>query len=427
MTVFLRKYDKVFKNMLMTSSKRRTQLKWYTYILVFCMTEAFACYGHTPIRVYSVTFFAFFAFVISILFEVILILESRGKISINRTYYITVPMFCLVVAEMFNTSHIAPNQSFVLTLTEAYPYLLVCAAIHVLDVLVCNQKGLNWFLDTIEKGCATMSAIACVAYVLYPKVKLFIPATELTRNGLPRLFYGGAIITSMGCLISLSKIRDHRHSTKLSYFNIVFALVKIGLIEQGRSALLYLLFTIIYCMFDTKRSHKIARVLFRVAIVVGIVLSVFGDLFSTTIASWSSSDFGILARMNGLQFFIEKFYEYPILGMGFITSSQSQDSISYALLNSANGYHFSRNDVGLIGLLNMMGIIGVSWYILVVANMWKKARKIMNDFNDNLPLLLVVYTMITSVNLIATDLQRILWIPITLTIVTKWNIEDKSN
>ena len=151
-------------------------------------------------------------------------------------------------------------------------------------------------------------------------------------------------------------------------------------------------------------------------------LLIIGFLFAdgeTLLAALADLDAGLQARMNGIRFFVEKLKDYPLFGMGFITTSGNLDPVSYSLLCSPSGYRFDRSDVGIFGVVNMFGILGVFWYGAFLCRIGANAKKITRTSGLIHGRLILWYLIITSLNLIVMTMQMSMMIALTVVLTDK--------
>lgn len=408
------------RNDIKNNQRNNWALTNYLFCIIFFSSYFFGLYGYLNISIYRETLALSGILIVSVLFLIVSLFYSKGILNIQKnTRGWLVFTLAIIMAELVVTSRVATSQPFVLTLAEAYPYLLIVIVYFVLRLLIRSREDILVFLNVIEVASLVIAIFALLQFLLYPNVIIFTLDNLTIRNNLPRIFLGGNIVPVFGTLISFAKIVSKKNDHRISIVNLVLEIIKLAVIEQQRGALLILFALMIFIVF-TYISNKYIRVLLyslvTVAVIVIALLSDVSTLINSTFRF--DNDFSLDARTESIRFFCEKAKQYPMLGMGFITSSKNQDPISYAILNNQRGYHCQRSDVGIFGLLNMWGIIGVFWYLMFLKKIFYYYKKCEEEWRD-LVNVLFVFTFLSSFNLIIADMQRVLLMPLFLIVAEK--------
>lgn len=396
-------------------------LSHYLFFTIMFSTYFFGLYGYLNTGIYRDTLASFGMLAISLIYLAVCLFLNHGILVLNSSSSMWLSWtFIMIAIELGVTKKVAPNQSFLLTTTEAYPYLLIIIVYFVLYFLVQTEENLIRLLDICETASAVIALFSLIQFFLYPRIILFTLDNVTIRNGMPRIFLGGSTLPIFGTLISLERLaaKSKKHHY-LSPLNMILELIKFGIVEQQRGIFTILLICIVLIVARNIQSGPIKAILWMF-VLSATIYSIFDQDIGNRLSSLFGfqNDFSLSARTSSIQFFLKKAREYPFLGMGFITSSKNQDPISYALLNNTNGYHCQRSDVGILGLLNMWGIIGVLWYIAYLRKLYVNYKNSTNQWKT-LNYLLFIYTFFSSWTLIITDVQRLVLVPLFLVISEK--------
>lgn len=394
-------------------------LKLYTFLFLTCFTLFWGLYKRTGLGLFSYMAADFVLFMVAAVFTVALMIQNGGRVRLKHGCGLFVSLFLLVVAGILHTGAVATEQPLYLTLSEAFPYISVCLEAFVLSRLIRSKRDLNWFMDAVEAASIIIAVFSILQFALYPSVIIF-PTDELPlRNGLPRLFIGGGSILSIGALISMGNLFSNRDRKGRSFLNLVLVIVTLILVRQARSNTICLIFVLLAGVLSVSNIPKPVRYTVCAGMVGLVVVGLLYDNGSSVITLVTEADTGIQARMNGIRFFLDRFVDYPVLGMGFITTSGNIDPVSYRLLCSPSGYRYDRSDVGIIGLLNMMGILGVIWYAAFLQRIGRNARSVRAINGQIHGKLIFWYLLMTSANLIVMTMQMSMMIALTVVMIDK--------
>lgn len=400
----------------MASSKL---LKVFTIIYVFCATEFMGLYGALGIPLYSVTVSHACCFALAIIFAILMIIREDYKILINKKeYYFVFALLLISVIELWTTKKVADSYSIVLIITEAFPYMAVSIEFFVFTKMVKTENDLVWLELVLEKASFILNIMAIVQFIAYPAITFLPINSALFRNGLPRIYVGGEVVTTLGMLISVCAVLQRKHR-KISYLNLFAFFVVRLIVTQARSATLVLIAIILIGTVYVSKSLRNMKTLIQLLLgLIVICFLMFGDIQQTSMSLYKN-DYSFMVRFDGIAFFWEKFLEYPIWGMGFISLTEDKNSLAYSLLSNDRGYRYNRSDVGFFGFLNMFGIVGAIWFAFLLNDIRKKGKVIFNNSKDIFGTIVFWYLLVTSINLIVTDFQRIGLLPILLLMINK--------
>ena len=100
--------------------------------------------------------------------------------------------------------------------------------------------------------------MAIVQFIVYPWITFLPINSALFRNGLPRIYVGGEVVTTIGMLISLCAVLQRKHR-KIAYLNLTAILVVRLIVTQGRSATLVLLAMMLIGVVNVYKPMKYVK------------------------------------------------------------------------------------------------------------------------------------------------------------------------
>ena len=396
-----------------------TPLKVYTFLFLTCFTLFWGLYKWMGLGLFSYMAADFALFTVAAVFSIAIVLQNGGQFVLHKGSLLFVALFVLVWVEIFRTGTVAVTQPVYLTLSEAFPYISVCLEAFVLSRLIRSKEDLNWFMGALEAASILIACFSILQFILFPHIIIFPTDPLPLRNGLHRIYVGGGSILSIGALISVGNLLSTREKKGIALLNIILVFVTLALVRQARSNTAYLLFVFLAGILAASNIPKAVRWVIYVGMGGLLIIGFIYADGAEWVASFAQSDDGIRARMTGIRFFLEKFKEYPLFGMGFITTSGNLDPVSYGLLCSPSGYRFDRSDVGIIGVLNLFGILGVVWYGAFLYRIGGNALALSRSKGQLHGKLILWYLVVTSVNLIVMTMQMSMMIALTVVLTDK--------
>ena len=400
-------------------SSKNTALKLYTFLFLTCFTLFWGQYQRFGLGLFSYMAADFALFLVAAVFSALIILQNGGRFYLDRGSKLFAGLFLLTCVEVLHTRNVAATQPLYLTLSEAFPYISVCLEAFALSRLIRRKEDLDRFMDAIEAASILIACFSILQFAVYPEIIIFPTNSLPLRNGLNRIYIGGGSVLSMGWLISVGNLFSRRKGKIISLVNCILVFVTLALVRQARSNTVCLLIVLLAGLLEVSNIPKTARPILFVTItgvLAGVMIFAVGE---TPIAALIRNDAGFRARLQGLEFFMDKFKEYPVLGMGFITTSGNLDPVSYSLLCSSSGYRFDRSDLGIVGVLNMFGLLGIVWYAAFLHRIGKNAKQIRQSNGMIHGKLILWYLIVTSVNLIVMTMQMSMMIALTVVLTDK--------
>lgn len=222
-----------------------------------------------------------------------------------------------------------------------------------------------------------------------------------------------AIIISFGLIIRSAAIR----SKIFPFFVFLLCLYDLIFIQKTRVALICTVVSCIFMIFIKFRKHAIKLFIVLLMLLGGYYFVSNTEIYQQYLGSYTNVDqsASTTIRAEEQSYYLNQFYEHPFIGMGFV-SGYPNDS-TYNILRGGGGY-FYREDVGVIGLINMLGLIGLMWFFLMfikICVLLYSSRKHIDNHYELVGVL--VFFILTSSTLIVTDPQRIIALPIFLSVL----------
>ncbi|WP_157243775.1 hypothetical protein [Paenibacillus jilunlii] len=152
-------------------------------------------------------------------------------------------------------------------------------------------------------------------------------------------------------------------------------------------------------------------------ILVPVIFLMANDSLSKFFSSFMTGDrvSSTLIRSQEILFYSRQIFSNGIIGRGFIDIS----SPDYVLLNHGPFGTYNTSDIGIIGFLSIYGLCGGLFLVFTIR---KIIRTLKNNKENALQLksieliTLCPYFLLVSLTLFYTDIQRLIYLPIILTI-----------
>lgn len=297
--------------------------------------------------------------------------SSRRYIAFFFLYYV----FELLLSAIEN------EQGIINALIASDFYLMLL--FYFFSMYFIEKRSLNKFYHIII--CVSMANIA-VCWIQYILAKFGVFFTQIDtssmRFGNIRIGALSETITSLGIFLCFSRFLNEQEKRKWRYF-AGFALGMLGhlIVSKGRMSLLALFSGC--CIYVLDKYKKYAKKIIAVIVVIIILAIAFlnssiGKIYLNSLTD-VETDTGSI-RTREIAYYNDQTKESPIFGVGFIRDIGDQAS------NKMKGpaHQYSRTDVGIWGLANAIGYIGVIWYVLLTRSLLKKLCYIGRyDRNDN--------------------------------------------
>ena len=391
----------------------------YIILIAICMTNFLGFYKYLPLgtTLFSTDFQHLCILVVSLFFFLIICLEEK-KVSISkgRYWYLIISMICLVLIEIV-WSYERYHQPIFSVVKEGIYYIVPLFAFLV------YLKTKNIYKIEVEEICNILvklsiiaSLIAIIAFILY--TYMGINLLQLADKEVSNFRYGtirfgvGGMIVLLSMIISLTKVLDKVYK-RIDIVNLILASIQLIVINKTRTRLIYMIMLVCIILIMSKQVSKIVKIFLTVFVITcAIYIFFYIDLVSNTLTNYVNQDVSIKVRFDTISFYMEQFKKVPVLGMGFI--SPNKNFTGWKLLYGDLGYYY-RSDVGVVGLLNELGICGALWSVMFFRFLWSKMKNI-QDLYARIVRYMVIYFIITLINLSFLDNGNIMCIFIAMVI-----------
>ena len=372
-------------------------------LLVLCVCQFFAIF-----KISDYIYKADLINVSTILVTCVIFFFTFGKIFFNKDYdnqynKIIILYGILVLVEIFHSYFLYRQygQSFFSTLLVSVSDIsvIVFFPFCYLQNKIRNKDYLKECIKVFGFICSFLSLIQVFMYQ-YGIIFLDIAHSSIRYDTL-RFSVGGYLV-SIALIISLFDYFNKGH-----FKDIIFVITYVLFFffaSKTRSEILYILFSIIISIILFLKNKKIKYSMIFISIVSIVVLLSNG--FIQKYVFDLSNDVGVNVRYNTISYYMNQFYERPLLGMGYINTglNRNLDILYYGY----DGYYY-RDDVGIVGLLNEKGILGGLLYISFLFASFRMTHKLyIKDKNKYIWLLaIMIYMSFCSINLIYLNSLRI--------------------
>lgn len=177
-------------------------------------------------------------------------------------------------------------------------------------------------------------------------------------------------LTSLGLIISVVYFLSKDIKKKWIYM-IVIGIGILGniIVSKGRITMLATFVSICVILISKYKKDmiKTIAIIFLITTMFFVFLQTsIGETYLRSIGE-SETDTGSV-RIREMEYYNEQTKENLVFGVGFIRDNG--DSMSSYLKGPTHQY--SRTDIGIWGVANALGIVGVAWYIILTISMIRK-------------------------------------------------------
>lgn len=362
-------------------------------------------------------------FVISIIYYVIYL--CRNKFIINWDKPSKIVYLLVIIASINAFISIVKYDSISVSCVfrALYPFFICFLFFPLNDV----------FKDAIKKELfikiLTIINIIAIIIILFQAYLynnyhiLFISVYEFTQAEEVAIRGGNFRLTYLDTMILLSFVISLGYMVRgrciKHFFNVFLSFIYIYCVSQTRSEIVICFILIIIAIqqkYNLKgqftRGLKLLFIL--VLISIFLILNIEGiksKFYSVSFTSFST-------RLEEINYYINLLKNNIICGVGLFDPLKGENY--YEILHGING-KYTITDIGILGQSARLGIQIICWYVYFIKYLFTNVKK------DKRNLFLALYVLMTSVNLIVLDNQRIITIPIVIALVNtsrKENLKD---
>jgi len=305
---------------------------------------------------------------VCVLFVAIIYYKTRPLTYGVKSTKLYIYFFVLYYFVELLVSSVRNGQGIVNAFIASNFYLIILLYFFLIYFL--QRKSIDEFYDIIVVISAINIIVCWLQYIFARKGIIFTKIDLSTlRFGTLRIGAIAETVTSLGIYIAMSRFLNK--NKKNFYYFMVFILGILGhlFVSKGRMSIFALIFgCIVYFLSKYKKyAKKILTFIFVLSIITMLFFSSsIGNIYIKSLTDKETDTGSIRARE--IDYYNSQTLKNPILGVGFIRDIG--DEASNMLKGPAHQY--SRTDVGIWGLANATGLVGVIWYLLLTINLIKK-------------------------------------------------------
>lgn len=290
-----------------------------------------------------------------------------GRIENKLAPFNLICLFPLVLAIMATYyTYTKYNQSLVLGIFIQGEFLTLLTVIPINLLIKFTKANYELFRKTIMVISVIASVLYIVQYAVHDSI-IFLQMTSAERYGELRLLLSGGVVI-YGTFITVSHLLVERKSIYI--FSILMQLFCIVVVLKTRMIILGVGVGIALILAIDKNVSKIKLIAIMVPVLaIGLSLSFNSllEMYKLTKEEMTSNTGNYLARVNEKEFFLAQ-VENPLIGRGVITP---KSEIGVQMEGSNEGYYL--NDIGITGFYVLYGLIGLAWYVGVIAVLFIKS------------------------------------------------------
>lgn len=378
--------------------------------IIIIVSNFFGFFQYMPLhnRIYPTSYVSICLTMFCAVFLVVEVIIHGGKLKLGKYSGLSMGLAALIIVEVILTYH-RYHQPIIYTIIEGWFYIV--PLVTYLTFCQLNKRiDSDEFNNILVNAGLICSVIAIIAFCLYSfwEVNILrIPTSNANsfRYGTIRFGVGG-IVFILSIIVSLSKI-IHKTGSRKDKVNILLGFIHIYFINKTRSLIMYFIMLILVIwILDRVKSTTLKVLLGTLTIVLGIFTFIVSDGAIPTLAELAKSDISIAVRFREMDFYWSQFTASPIFGMGLLGPNKYLPHAE--LLFGPQGIYY-RDDVGVIGLLNKFGILGIVWCFGLLQKV-RKQRQYKTNINTLILRNISVFLMVSIINLGFMDPQRVMYV-----------------
>ena len=140
---------------------------------------------------------------------------------------------------------------------------------------------------------------------------------------------------------------------------------------------------------------------------IAIIIFANSNILKKYIEIGKTETYSTSIRFEAIQYYINQTKDNKFFGTGLIYEKDNHDTLSYILHGPETKYF--KSDVGIFGLYNTFGILGIAWYILItfkfIRILFRKYKmKIVCNNVESIGLFIYFIATTTTLNIVSPDL-----------------------
>lgn len=290
-------------------------------------------------------------------------------------------------------------------------YVLALLSYFPISLLISNNK-----MELVKKAVIIITLVGLTLIgIQYFSLKIsnyrFMNLdSDFSRFGSVRITQSSHILYYFGSLLLFERYIKNKSNGFLLLF--VYTLLIFLFVSKGRMLLIGLLVSCLCMYFYFYKKNIIKSFLFLLVLLLTFISfsnTSIGQSYLNSFSPNSQNDTASV-RQREIIYYNTMSEESPIIGNGFLRDVNG--SVFQKILRGPT-LQYSRTDVGIFGLFNALGLLGISWYIGVVLYLvWlfiKYRRSLAVE--DGVLLIGMLVTLVSfSFTMIMTDPVRIIFL-----------------
>lgn len=350
--------------------------------------------------------------IISIICIIFLICKSKYIRKNTSTFRFDVIIFIfLIIAEMF-ISKFRYGQSISCSI-KAGIYYFAILFYYIITYKEEERKTLEFIKKCFIFMSFLLSIILIVQYFVYDIYRITFIGVDLSRafrmDGVR--ITDGMYFISLGIIFTLAKILNYKkeYSVRgLVYYItfLAFDLFYIVFVSKTRGILVVICLVIAAMMLCSGNNLK-KKLLILLVCSIAIPLFLNSNILKRYMELGQTDTYSTEIRFEAINYYINQISDKKFLGVGLVYEKDNHDTLSYILHGPDTKYF--KSDVGIFGLYNTFGMLGIIWYILItfkfIKILFRKYKmKITCNNVDSIGLFIYFITTTPTLNIVSPDL-----------------------
>lgn len=313
------------------------------------------------------------------------------------------------------------EQSFFDMYIVLIEYILLLLVYPILMWLDSDERGF-WKFVKFSGGLLSFIIMVQAYFENYFGISVVQTIHGAVRNGRIRIITPA--ICSILVIYVFYSILNERKKRIGNMFLFGVLMITLIWVDQTRMMIVSVMCGLGACVLTRRRKHVLRTLIvyFVFVLIIAIALNTgMIEAFLKSFASNSKEGLSTSVRFEAIEYFWKFFRNNPLLGMGYIRPTTPE------LISIWSGpfKKFYLNDLGVIGLLCRTGLTSIVIYGVPLVRMFDVGFKNLKfkSIKGSLLIGLSVYMAVTSISLIYTDQERLLWFGMLIAIFEFYNLK----